>query len=389
MGIKGKLETVSLPDLFQLLSIGRKTGTLTVSNDYSQKQIAFKDGKVVHSSSSKEDEHLGNLLLRKGIISEADLGKALRVGREKGERLGKVLVELGLAPEGEVAVWLRRQTEESIYDLFGWEKGEFSFEEGRLPPQQDLIPPFEVMSLIMEGTKRMDELSELQKKLPPPHTILKVKDFFQTEKEEITLTPLQIQVLPLIDGRRPMGKVIEESEIGGYLATKALYELLSVDLLEKVKKEKPKKRDKAPDEPLILHSAIDLYQRVFLIIQNQMVKKLGPQAKRLAQKAFARSKRRYPTLFRGVRLREDSLLDFSLLEAKSLSLPPPIRFHLLLGGMSDLIRESLTLIQDVLGKNIRRETIRGIEAEVGPLFEEKSASFGYIVMEEEIKRSLE
>jgi len=389
MGIKGKLETVSLPDLFQLLSIGRKTGTLTVSNDYSHKQIAFKDGKVVYSSSSKEDEHLGHLLLRKGIISEADLGKALRVGREKGERLGEVLVELGLAPEGEVAVWLRRQTEESIYDLFGWEKGEFSFEEGRLPPQQHLIPPFEVMSLIMEGTKRMDELSELQKKLPPPHTILKVKDFFQTEKEEITLTPLQIQVLPLIDGRRPMGEVIEESEIGGYLATKALYELLSVDLLEKVKKEKSKKRDKAPDEPLILHSAIDLYQRVFLIIQNQMVKKLGPQAKRLAEKAFARSKRRYPTLFRGVSLREDSLLDFSLLEAKALSLPPPIRFHLLLGGMSDLTRENLTLIQDVLGKNIRRETIRGIEAEVGPLFEEKSASFRYIVMEEEIKRSLE
>jgi len=381
------LETVSLPDLFQLLSIGRKTGTLTISNDYSHKEIAFKDGKVVHSSSSKEEESLGNLLLKRGTISEADLGKALRVGREKGQRLGSVLVELGLAPEGEIAGWLRRQAEESIYNLFGWEKGEFSFEEGRLPPAGDLIPPLEVMSLIMEGTKRMDELSELQRKLPPPHTILKVKDFFQTEVEKFTLTPLQIQVLPLIDGRRPIGEIIDEAEIGGYLTTKAIYDLLSADLLEKIGG-RPSKEG-VLGEPAILHLVIDLYQRIFLIIQNQMVRKLGPQAKRLAYNAFTKTKKRHPRLFRGVKLRDDSLPDFTLLEAKALSLPPPIRFHLLLGGMSDLTRENLAQLQDALGKNIRRETIRRVEAEVGPLLEERSSSFRRIGMDEEIKRALE
>ncbi len=388
MGIKGKLQTVSLPDLFQLLSIGRKTGTLTISSDYSHKEIAFKEGKVVHSSSSKEEEFLGNLLLRRGVISEADLGKALRVGREKGKRLGRVLIELGLAPEGEIAAWLRRQAEESIYDLFSWAKGEFSFEEGRLPPQEELIPPVEVMSLIMEGTKRMDELSELQKKLPPPYTILKIKDFFQTEVEEFTLTPFQIQVLPFIDGRRPLGEIIAESELGGYLTTKAIYELLSADLLEKVEG-KAEKGDKTPEEPAILHAVVELYQRVFLIIQNQLVKKLGVQAKRLAQNAFVRTKRRYPKLFRGVRLRDDSLLDFSLLEAKALSLPPPIRFHLLLGGMSDLTKENLAQLQDVLGKNIRKETARKIESEVSLLLEERPSSFRRISMDEEIKRALE
>ncbi len=387
MGIKGKLETVSLPDLFQLLSIGRKTGTLTISNDYSRKEIAFKEGKVVHSSSSKEEESLGNLLLKKGIISEADLGKALKVGRERGKRLGRVLIELGLAPEGEIASLLRHQAEESIYDLFGWDKGEFSFEEGKLPPAGDFIPPLEVMSLVMEGTKRMDELSELQRKLPPPHTILKVKDFFQTEKEEFTLTPLQIQVLPLIDGHRPIGEIVEESEIGGYLTTKAIYDLLSTDLLEKVGG-KPSKEG-ALDEPAILHLVVNIYQRIFLIIQNQLVKKLGPQAKRLANNAFTKTKKKYSKLFRGIKLREDSLPDFSLLEAKALSFPPPIRFHLLLEGMSDLTRANLAQLQDTLGKNIKRETIKRVKAEVAPILEEKSSSFGLIAMDEEIKRALE
>ena len=387
MGIKGKLETVSLPDLFQLLSIGRKTGTLTISNEYSHKEIAFKEGRVVHSSSSKEEESLGNLLLKRGLISEANLGKALKVGRERGKRLGRVLIDLGLVPEGEIASWLRHQVEESIYDLFGWDKGEFSFEEGKLPPAKDFIPPLEVMSLVMEGTKRMDELSELQRKLPPPHTILKVKDFFQTEKEEFTLTPLQIQVLPLIDGRRPMGEIIEESEIGGYLTTKAIYDLLSADLLEKAGG-KPSKEGML-DEPAILHLVVDIYQRIFLIIQNQLVKKLGPQAKRLADNAFTKVKKRHPKLLRGVKLREDSLPDFSLLEAKALSLPPPIRFHLLLGGLSDLTRENLIQLQDALGKHIKRKTTKRAEAEVEPILEERSSSFRLIAMEEEIKRALE
>ncbi len=387
MGIKGKLETVSLPDLFQLLSIGRKTGTLRVSNEYSHKEIAFKDGKIVHTSSSKEEEFLGNFLLRKGLVSEADLGKALKVGREKGKKLGRVLVELGLAPEGEIAGWLRRQAEESIYDLFGWEKGEFSFEEGRLPPEGDLIPPVEVMSLIMEGTKRMDELSELQKKLPPPHTVLRIKDFFQTDVEEVTLTPLQIQVIPLINGHRAIGEIIEESELGGYLTTKAIYDLLSAGILEKVTG-KPSAGE-LEDEPAILHSLIDIYQRIFFVIQNQLIKKLGPRAKRQAENAFLTIKKRYPRLFRGIKLRDDSLPDFALLEAKSLSLPPVIRFHLLLGGLSELVKENLTLLRDALGKNVKKETIRKIEAEVAPLLEERASTFQHMGMDEEMKRALE
>ena len=386
MGIKGRLETVSLPDLFQLLSIGRKTGTLRVSNEYSRKEIAFKDGKIVHTSSSKEEEFLGNFLLRKGLVSEADLGKALKVGREKGKKLGRVLVELGLAPEGEIAGWLRRQAEESIYDLFGWEKGEFSFEEGRLPPEGDLIPPVEVMSLIMEGTKRMDELSELQKKLPPPHTVLRIKDFFQTDIEEVTLTPLQIQVIPLINGHRAIGEIIEESELGGYLTTKAIYDLLSAGILEKV----PGKpgAGELEDEPAILHSLIDIYQRIFFVIQNQLIKKLGPRAKRQAENAFLTIKKRYPRLFRGIKLRDDSLPDFALLEAKSLSLPPVIRFHLLLGGLSELVKENLALLRDALGKNVKKETIRKIEAEVAPLLEERASTFQRMGMDEEMKRVL-
>ena len=48
-------------------------------------------------------KQLGELLLEKGIINEAQLEKALKIQKEKGGLIGQILVILGYAKEEEIA----------------------------------------------------------------------------------------------------------------------------------------------------------------------------------------------------------------------------------------------------------------------------------------------
>ena len=48
-------------------------------------------------------KQLGELLLERGIINQAQLEKALKIQREKGGLIGQVLVNLGYAKEEEIA----------------------------------------------------------------------------------------------------------------------------------------------------------------------------------------------------------------------------------------------------------------------------------------------
>lgn len=48
-------------------------------------------------------KQLGELLLERGIINEAELDKALKIQREKGGLIGQILVMLGYVKEEEIA----------------------------------------------------------------------------------------------------------------------------------------------------------------------------------------------------------------------------------------------------------------------------------------------
>ena len=48
-------------------------------------------------------KQLGELLLERGIINQAQLEKALKFQKEKGGLIGQILVSLGLAKEEEIA----------------------------------------------------------------------------------------------------------------------------------------------------------------------------------------------------------------------------------------------------------------------------------------------
>jgi TonB family protein len=157
MSITGNLRTLELSELLQWLAQGKKTGTLVVEQKDLEKSIYFQDGRIISSSSNDPEEYLGTFLIERGYIDEPTLEHAMKLQEATQILLGKVLVTLDSISEDDLEKILRLKTEESVYELFTWDEGDFRFVKDEMPDAAMVPVSLEVTNIVMEGMRRIDE----------------------------------------------------------------------------------------------------------------------------------------------------------------------------------------------------------------------------------------
>jgi hypothetical protein len=205
MSLSGNLKTVAFPDILQLLATGKKTGVLECKTSTRQKEVAFKDGNIIYASSVNSSEDLlGNMLLKRGRISKADLERAIKLHKQTGRQLGTTLIDMGLFEKAEISDCLKLQIEEIVYNLFSWQEGDFAFHEGESPKNAPFTVELATMNVIMEGTRRIDEWMEIQKVLPPDDVLLQMAKSPKVNREELTISLDEFRLLSMINGERSL-----------------------------------------------------------------------------------------------------------------------------------------------------------------------------------------
>jgi hypothetical protein len=202
MSLVGRLEDLALPDIFQIISLSKKTGTLIVRSRAGIGMVVFKDGQVIQAASDGIRDSLGNILVSQGMLDSATLSQALARQQEQPDTpLGMILAEMGAVPAQTLEGVIRKQIEEIIYDLLAWEEGFFNFELGEILPKdkieidtQEFLLKTGISAeyLLMEGTRILDEKRKDQPrpapaaKAPAPHhaSYEPAKEEFRTRIEK-------------------------------------------------------------------------------------------------------------------------------------------------------------------------------------------------------------
>jgi Flp pilus assembly protein TadD len=174
MAIRGNLSEASLPDVLQLLAMGNKTGTLSLSESGLTGTICFESGRICHAAVT-------------------------------GRMLG---------------------TDDAVFAMFKWNHGLFSFEPGVQPPAGAELVSVDPQALLLEGARRVDEWSLIEKRLPSFDVVFAL-DRQQLLKNSIALSEEQQALLPLIDGFRDVHALMRVSKLGEFDIGKALFGLLS------------------------------------------------------------------------------------------------------------------------------------------------------------------
>ncbi|TNF72578.1 MAG: DUF4388 domain-containing protein [Acidobacteria bacterium] len=221
MSITGNLKTMELAELLEWLHRGRKTGTLFIDNGEVEKKIYFEKGSIVSSAASDPKEYLGRFLVNHGHIDEITLAQAVEMQQENKMLLGKILVTIGAISEKNLNRMLRTKAEESIYELFTWQEGDFNFVDDELPGYQAVpLSLSNVTALILEGHTRLDEWRRIKDKIPSDKVVpVTVGELAAPANDEVAE-----RVLGLVNDERTIQEIALEAHAGEFEASRALFQ---------------------------------------------------------------------------------------------------------------------------------------------------------------------
>lgn len=168
MALTGDLRTIPFPEVIQLVARMEGTGVLRVRRGQVEKTVFFRKGAICSSASNDPREFLGQYLLRMGLVDEEHLFQVLLKQEEERRPLGALLTESGLLAPDDLEKVLRQKAEETIYELFLWEEGEFVFHEEPVPEDLPVQLNLDVMGVLMEGARRADEWERIRQVIPSP-----------------------------------------------------------------------------------------------------------------------------------------------------------------------------------------------------------------------------
>ncbi len=252
MAIKGSLKEASLPDVIQLLHLGRRTGCLAVADRQSFGQIYFDEGMIAYASLVNRRDRLGDILVRSERITPAQLQAAIdRQTDHRDRKLGDLLVEAGALSRDELETWMRLQIEEAVYTLFTWTQGTFNFESGLRPETQDFVVRVNPEVLLLEGARRVDEWSQIEKKIPSLDLIFEL-DLTRLQHSGVSLTGEQSSVAQWLDGTHDVSAIVERSGLGEFAVGKALYGLVTAGFAQRVGRSSAR-RQPAPESRVAEH----------------------------------------------------------------------------------------------------------------------------------------
>jgi hypothetical protein len=265
MALEGTLKDFSLADIFQLIGLQRKTGVLTLRGKDDAVSVTFLDGKVVGADSLNRrlENRLGTVLIKTGRITSDQLSRALEIQKETLQRLGFILTHYQIISAEELKEAIQLQILQIVYRLFRWKDGDYHFsQETTIEYDRDNVIPISAESILMEGARMMDEWPIIEKRIRSYDMIFRKKltdqeivvvgedeadeiDFDPTSpskkkkknlgKDQIRISEAEKMIYDLVDGTFSVSEIVEVSKLSEFDTNKALYELLTRDLIEEVR----------------------------------------------------------------------------------------------------------------------------------------------------------
>ena len=263
MSLRGTLGDFGIADIFQLIGHQAKTGVLLLKDRELEVRIFFVEGNVVKAEQSLREKAdlLGNIMVRSGVLTQAQLDDALATQQRTLRRLGDILVDVGAVTRPVLKEFARLQTTETIYRLFQWRAGTYEFTAQTVDYDEASYDPIRSENILMEGFRMVDEWPAVRRVVPSSQCSFRVlrelpsapgsggdadddllagmKDAFGPESGEFP-SPLaakaigaaERQVFPFVQPGRTVLEIVDLARMGEFETTKALATLVGNGVLE-------------------------------------------------------------------------------------------------------------------------------------------------------------
>jgi len=193
MALEGNLEDFELTDVFQLIQLGAKDGSLRIQTPSDVGVVYFKDGMVVHAKTN-------NLI-----------------------------------------------GEQAIDSILQWRRGRFVFRPGEETLEKTVELP--IQQVILDAARRIDELNKIQRLIPSFDMVPKIVEVPDVGIEKINLRPEEWKVLAFVDGVLSIKQISERVKLSEFETGRILYGLISSGLVKLIQEKVEEKQKAQPSPP--------------------------------------------------------------------------------------------------------------------------------------------
>ncbi|MDI6732644.1 MAG: PQQ-binding-like beta-propeller repeat protein [Planctomycetota bacterium] len=243
MGLQGDISFIALSEVFQLITASDKEGTLIIyDHQKNRREIYFgKDGIRLLSIGERKGLPIGEILVKKKLVTPAQLSQALTTQKTTNLKLGEILCHLGFIKQDVLEKIIHNQIEDEIYDIFRWEQAKFEFVEGP-PPTPPLmsdqnpvsILTLDVKVLIDKTNQRNKNWQEVKNSFKSHNSLFKLTDDYEEKLPYISLSEDEKRILRIIKGFKTLQDIVDESSIGTLDTYKTASSLLEKKIIREV-----------------------------------------------------------------------------------------------------------------------------------------------------------
>lgn len=238
MALKGNLRDFTVTQLFNLINLARKTGTLVVESPGEKVLVSFREGKLAYAQAGGGDSSLVGILYQRKKISGSQYRVLKeRAGKMSDKELGLLLVNANYINQQDILTSLQNHFVDIVNRLFTFAEGFFRFENDLLPPDDKITVRVNLENLIIEGTRRMKELEQLQDELPNLDIALKFADRPGANIRNFNLTAEEWQVVRYVSPKNTIRQIARATKMSDLQIRKIVYGLLEAGLVELIRKE--------------------------------------------------------------------------------------------------------------------------------------------------------
>ncbi|HMZ06400.1 MAG TPA: DUF4388 domain-containing protein [Anaerolineales bacterium] len=230
MALRGNLRDFTITQLLNLINLANKTGTLVIDGAAEQAFVSFREGKLAYAKIGKDDGSLASVLYKANKIN-VNQYKAIvdRSGQMTDKELGLLLINAGYVSRDDILLNLQAYFTDMVRRLFTWVEGVFRFEAEMLPPDDRINVRLDLENIIIEGSRQLRELEQLQDEIPSLDMALKFTDRPLTN---VNLSVDEWKVVKFVDPKNTMRQIAKTNKLTEIEIRRIVYGLLQAGLVE-------------------------------------------------------------------------------------------------------------------------------------------------------------
>jgi hypothetical protein len=277
MAISGFLSEFSLPEIFQILEQGNKTGRLTIKSHLPHSSVQnpifhiwFKQGMIVAASDRLDGQGLLGIIQQQGWLSARAAARITDVCATN-QPTGLCLKLQGVLDVQQLKTLFSYQVLNPVCKILELSNAVFQFDQKTPIPTSEMTgltaKPKEV---IFKGLRVLRNWQVLEEKLPDPTCALVSKI---DAKPQLSLNPLEWQIWEFTKGTVSMTAIAQQLDVPVKKIQQAAFRLIVVGLVEEV--------------PIILEAQDQLYELKSTMLDTEF--ELNKQERGTLSQSFLKS----------------------------------------------------------------------------------------------------